>query len=72
MKTARTSLMVLAAAGCLALRVAAASIPATPADQPIVPGEWHLSLSKALAMAQETGIPVLGFGPTPGVRGVPR
>lgn len=61
MKTARTSLMVLAAAGCLALRVAAASIPATPADQPIVPGEWHLSLSKALAMAQETGIPVLGF-----------
>jgi len=39
----------------------ASTVAATPADQPIVPGEWHLSLSKALAMAQATGIPVLGF-----------
>jgi hypothetical protein len=46
---------------CVLFRAEAGTIVATPADQPIVPGQWHLSLSKALTMAQETGIPVLGF-----------
>ena len=39
----------------------ASTIAATPADQPVVPGEWHLGLSNVLATAQATGIPVVGF-----------
>ncbi|HNX34414.1 MAG TPA: thioredoxin family protein [Kiritimatiellia bacterium] len=61
MRTVRMALMTMAALWCVAWRAAAGSIPATPAGEPIVPGEWHLSLTKALAVAQETGIPVLGF-----------
>lgn len=55
--------MLMAFAGCFGLvgRAAADAIPATSADQPIVPGEWHLGLDKALALAKDTGIPVLGF-----------
>jgi len=39
----------------------ASTIAATPADQPVVPGEWHLGLSNVLATARVTGIPVVGF-----------
>ena len=46
---------------CLAFRAGASTLVATPADQPLVPGEWHLSLSKALAQLPATGIPVVGF-----------
>jgi len=46
---------------CFPFILEAGTIAATPADQAIVPGQWHLSLTKALVMAQETGIPVLGF-----------
>lgn len=45
----------------LVCQASADTISATSADQPIVPGEWHLSLDKALALAKDTGIPVLGF-----------
>ncbi len=61
MKTMHAYLLVSAVWLGLACRAAAGSIAATPADQPIVPGEWHLSLAKALSMAQDTGIPVLAF-----------
>ena len=54
-------LTVLFAALSFSLGVQAGMIAATAADQPIVPGEWHLGLSKALVLAQETGIPVVGF-----------
>lgn len=69
MKTAKAYLVSMAVVLCFAVRAAAGSIPATPADQPIVPGDWHLSLTKALAMAQETGIPVLGFWSNTGCGG---
>lgn len=45
----------------LVLHSAAAVIPATPVGQPVVPGEWHLGLEQVLAMADETGIPVVSF-----------
>lgn len=58
----KNNILAVAAAVLAFARVAAAgTIAATPADQPIVPGVWHQSLTKALAMAQETGIPVVGF-----------
>ena len=41
--------------------VFAGTIAATAANQPIVPGEWHQSLAKALAMSEDTGIPVIGL-----------
>ena len=61
MKTKQVTLLGLAVSLFFAVSARAGTIAATPADQPIMPGEWHLSLAKALAVAQETGIPVLGF-----------
>jgi hypothetical protein len=49
-----------------ALSAGAGTVAATPADQPVVPGEWHLSLPKVLDVAQARGIPVLGFWSNPG------
>lgn len=61
MKTMRAYLLASAVGFGFACRAVAGSIAAAPAGEPIMPGEWHLSLTKALAVAQETDIPVLGF-----------
>lgn len=43
----------------------AAQIPAAEINQPIVPGQWHKSLDKALAMGEAEGIPVIVFWSSP-------
>lgn len=54
-------LAVLTAVLFLSFGAGAGTIAATAADQPIVPGEWHQGISNAFAMAQVTGIPIVGL-----------